>query len=200
MKNENNSKYFSLIKYGIENIGEIQGLEKITSNFKDSIENITEETRKQYASMSYAMGWDLYPGQKNFVFKFNENNIFFGELELDYLPVNIDNLLKNELGEIKTSTWLANYRVQLFCNGLFPRIQLKRRFKEILGYIIKLYGLPNSSTESISQANILYQNFNIETNCWFLKEKDGRYAISLYFSKKPKPFISFSISIADLNN
>ena len=194
-----NLEYLSLIKYALENIDKIKNVNDITSKFKDSIKDITKEAHDRVDSVSQFALFHKYIGQENYFFKFQEDDVLFGEFSLDFLPINgnehaVKSLLQdNYLGEKR----LANFRIQLFLRDQSSYSIMEEKNKEVTDYINGLYGKPNSSPEVIEFAHSLEGQFNKKINSWHTKRDETDYFISYYYVDNVSEighYLCFSIS------
>lgn len=185
--------YFSIIKFALKNIFNIKNKEDVVNYFQSTIQDITVERNNQLGSLGKLLLINTYLGQETHFFKFYENKKLFGEFSLDFLPRDPKKIAKySEMN-------LCNFRVQLFCDSLFQRFILNKKYKVLIKYINEHYGLPNKTKEAIKCYNILKNQLsNQNIKCWHFENDNKHYIITLYIWKKifPRPYISFSVSEA----
>ena len=193
--------YFSIIKYALEHISTVKTIDEVTAHFHNSIEDITSEDESHLAQLA-AMN---IPGHENYLFKFKEDNNLFGEFSIDIIPIDpaqfaingIRNLGK-DLPESKVDEkQLANFRVQLFADGLFSSQKLSSTYKTISDYIIKKYGLPNQPHIAKENCELLKDVYGTDIDCWHFQENDRDYLITFYLfnGKAIRGYISFSVAL-----
>lgn len=190
----NNLDTILLIKYAIENIHNITNVADIVSRFQNSIEDITNEAHERVDTTTALLLFNKYLGQKNYFFKFRENDNLWGEISLDFLPFNATDLFKKEVqknGDNSIQNRLANFRIQLFSN-----LELIEKYNITLEAITNLCGLPNKSDIEIENSKVLKETYGQDILCWHFNKDDTNYFVSFYCNNtnNPIPYISFSVS------
>jgi len=208
MKNEKEEKYLDfllLIQFAIENIYQIKNVNEITSNFHTAIENITKERHKQFEQISGTILPHQFIGQENYTFQFQEDEKSSGEFSLDFLPTDANEYMKTQFQAmaekkeilLENNKRLANFRIQLFIDGLFSRLKLKKKYKVVYNYIVKQHGLENLTQQAKDCAQLSRQKTGIPIDCWYFEKNGTSYVITLcFFGGKSgvKSYLSFSVS------
>ncbi|MDO8487557.1 MAG: hypothetical protein Q7S45_04635 [Candidatus Curtissbacteria bacterium] len=203
-RNGDYSDYLTIIKFAVENISKVKSVDGIISCFQNSIEDITDRDELHMAQL---ISMNI-PGHENYLFKFKENCSSFGEFSVDFIPTNPEEFTRNgirALGGLTTEPLfdqkqLANFRVQLFADGLLSFTKL--RCKVIFDYIIKQFGEPNQSPIAKEHAKFLEETCGTEINCWHFQKEEKDYLITFYFFRDPnniRSYASFSISLVFQN-
>lgn len=204
LKNQNNNKfldYLSVIKFVVENVYKVKSVDEVTSWFQNSVEDITDRDELHIAQLK-AMN---IPGHENYLFRFKESESFFGEFSLDFIPLYPEEFARNEIRKLGglskiplySQKQLANFRIQLFADGLLSSAKLGWKNKAITDYITNQFGKPNQSPITIEQSKILTETYGTKIDCWNFQKEDRDYLITFYFFRgnEVRSYISFSISL-----
>jgi hypothetical protein len=205
---ENFLSFLAIVQFALENMHKIDSVDEISSHFQSAIEDITNEWHEQVEQISpwtHATTTNLSMGQEDFCFKFREGEKSFGNIMLDFLPDDPNKYLKGQLQAFakKTETppsynkRLANFKIQIFFDGIFAKIQLKNKYNVIYSFITRQYGPPNKTPKAIEISNNLKETSGLRMDCWHFEKNNINYAITLYFFKGKnglRPYVSFSVA------
>src|SRR3989344_2480713 len=182
-KKDNYLDYLTIIKFAVENIYQIKSVDEITSKFRNTIKDITND--RDEIRMAELISMNI-PGHEIYFYKFKENKNLFGEFSVDFIPTYPEEFVRNGIRDLGGLTaaplfdqkLLANFRVQLFADGLFPYRNLNAKNKEI--------------------SKLLRETYGKKIDCWHFQKEDRDYSITLYFFRghnNIRSYVSFSISL-----
>jgi len=202
-KKDNYLDYLTIIKFAVENIYQIKSVDEITSKFRNTIKDITND--RDEIRMAELISMNI-PGHEIYFYKFKENKNLFGEFSVDFIPTYPEEFVRNGIRDLGGLTaaplfdqkLLANFRVQLFADGLFPYRNLNAKNKEITNYITTQFGKSNQSSITKETSKLLRETYGKKIDCWHFQKEDRDYSITLYFFRghnNIRSYVSFSISL-----
>lgn len=205
-KQYNKSNYLSyleLIQLAIAKIGSIFSVDELKQHLEAKATDITDQRLKTEAFIWPAS--EKFLGQKTYYFVFTENRTFWGEFNVDFIPIDSTSFMRNAIQELvgtdsikgRDRRELVNFRIQLFAEGIFPSSKINKKHNEIFKLLIDKYGSSNDSDLTKQWNFITKQETGENINFWNTQINNCDYSISFYKLKKKfgvRPSISFAIS------
>ncbi len=200
---EEKLEYLEVIEFAIQNISRIQSVTEIKEHWPHKIADITESRHNLLRAdpVAFISATHKFVGQENFFFAFREARFLIGEFSVDFLPVNSNEYLREQMrlmakkqkAEASSKMRIVNWRVQLFAQRLFPSLLIGKKYFPTLSWLERKLGEPNSDELTAGWASVARSSNGQAINFWRYETPRQDYTATFY-KLEGQPSISFSIS------